>query len=276
MRHDRHPDLVRRRAELGVLRHQPGRAACSPTRTGGPAWRTCSSSRRWWPEGCWTQNRHLVEALRDALIERHELVGREITDILEDARDARVVDLRDARARRRAELQRRGSPADDCHVESSPVLTAPDAEAAGRGCAAGVAPEAVVVRFGGARYAVPMADVAEVIPVPRVTRVPGTPTWLTGVVNWRGRVLSVVDLRPVIGDPMSPLPSSARLLVLTSDIAEAGLLVEAVTGLLSPDRPAPEPSPRRSSPPWPSSSPASWTTAARCRCSTPARCCGCA
>jgi cell division protease FtsH len=40
-------------------------------------------------------NRHLVEALRDALMERHELVGREITSILEDARDSRVVDLRD-------------------------------------------------------------------------------------------------------------------------------------------------------------------------------------
>jgi cell division protease FtsH len=44
-------------------------------------------------------NRHLVEALRDALLERHELVGREITDILEAARaqagDPRTIDLRD-------------------------------------------------------------------------------------------------------------------------------------------------------------------------------------
>ncbi len=134
-------------------------------------------------------------------------------------------------------------------MEFSPVLTVP-AHAADQvpeespvEAAPGVAPEAVVIRFGGARYAVPMADVAEVIPVPRVTRVPATPTWLTGVVNWRGRVLAVVDLRPVIGDPMSPLPSSARLLVLTSEVAEAGLLVEAVTGLLAPDRPAPEPVP---------------------------------
>jgi cell division protease FtsH len=35
-----------------------------------------------------TANRHLVEALRDALIDRHELVGREINDVLEAARDA--------------------------------------------------------------------------------------------------------------------------------------------------------------------------------------------
>ena len=40
------------------------------------------------------QNRHLVEALRDALLERDELVGHEITDVLEAADAApRVVDL---------------------------------------------------------------------------------------------------------------------------------------------------------------------------------------
>jgi cell division protease FtsH len=37
--------------------------------------------------GLLSTNSHLVEALRDALIERHELVGREITDVLEAARD---------------------------------------------------------------------------------------------------------------------------------------------------------------------------------------------
>ena len=45
-----------------------------------------------------TENRHLVEALRDALLEREELVGTEITDILEAAAAApRVVDLIDRR-----------------------------------------------------------------------------------------------------------------------------------------------------------------------------------
>jgi ATP-dependent Zn protease len=41
------------------------------------------------------ENRHLVEALRDALLERHELIGTEITDVLETASAHRVVDLRD-------------------------------------------------------------------------------------------------------------------------------------------------------------------------------------
>ncbi len=46
------------------------------------------------------ENRHLVEALRDALLEREELVGTEITDVLEAAAAApRVVDLTDETAR---------------------------------------------------------------------------------------------------------------------------------------------------------------------------------
>jgi ATP-dependent Zn protease len=48
--------------------------------------------------GLLESNQHLVAALRDALVERHELIGSEITDILEAARDAgpapAVVDLR--------------------------------------------------------------------------------------------------------------------------------------------------------------------------------------
>jgi hypothetical protein len=41
-------------------------------------------------------NRHFVEALRDALLERHELVGSEITEVLEaaHARDSQVAGLR--------------------------------------------------------------------------------------------------------------------------------------------------------------------------------------
>ena len=44
------------------------------------------------------ENRHLVEALRDALLDRHELIGREITDVLTEASDsyrARNIDLRE-------------------------------------------------------------------------------------------------------------------------------------------------------------------------------------
>jgi cell division protease FtsH len=45
--------------------------------------------------GLLTQNRHLVEALRDALLSRSELIGHEITDVLEAAGVPIVIDLRE-------------------------------------------------------------------------------------------------------------------------------------------------------------------------------------
>ena len=93
--------------------------------------------------------------------------------------------------------------------------------------------DGVILRFAGARYAVDMASVAEVVPVPRLTRVPGSPTWLSGVVNWRGRVLPVADLRPLVGANLSPLPTSARLVVLAEGDVEVGLVADMVPGLLN-------------------------------------------
>ena len=42
-----------------------------------------------------TRNRHLVEGLRDALLERNELVGRELVEILDAASSGTVLDLRE-------------------------------------------------------------------------------------------------------------------------------------------------------------------------------------
>lgn len=92
-----------------------------------------------------------------------------------------------------------------------------------------------LIRLGDARYAVPLETVAEVLPVPGLTRLPGSPLWLCGVANWRGRVLAVLDLRPLLGADQRPISSSARLVVLRADDVEAGLLVDAVQGLMTAD-----------------------------------------
>ena len=93
----------------------------------------------------------------------------------------------------------------------------------------------VILRFAGARYAVDMANVAEVVPVPVLTRIPGGPPWLSGVVNWRGRVLPVIDLRPLVGAVLSPLPTSARLVVIADGDIEVGVVADMVPGLLDCD-----------------------------------------
>lgn len=102
----------------------------------------------------------------------------------------------------------------------------------------GVAPEeVVVVRLGGSRYALPMEAVAEVGRPPGLTRVPGLPAWLAGVANWRGRVLAVIDLRPLL-EATGELDRRARLVVLNRGGVPVGLLTEGVEGtqLLDPER----------------------------------------
>lgn len=92
--------------------------------------------------------------------------------------------------------------------------------------------EVVVVRLGGGRYALPMPAVAEVGRPPALTRVPGLPGWVAGVANWRGRVLAVLDLRPLLGSAPEPLDRRGRLVVLSRGGIGVGLLTEGVEGTL--------------------------------------------
>ena len=99
---------------------------------------------------------------------------------------------------------------------------------------AGQLTEVVVVRLGGSRYALPMEAVAEVGRPPGLTRVPGLPTWMAGVANWRGRVLAVLDLRPLLAAPVAELDRRARLVVLRRGQVAVGVLTEGVEGTTPP------------------------------------------
>src|SRR5450755_1166465 len=101
----------------------------------------------------------------------------------------------------------------------------------------------VMLRLGGARYAVGMSAVAEVGRLPKLTRVPGTPIWLAGVANWRGRILAVLDVRPLLGAAITPTGSLGRLVVLADHHVTVGLLTEGVQGVIDCDVERIEPPP---------------------------------
>ena len=96
----------------------------------------------------------------------------------------------------------------------------------------------VVVRLGTERFAVAMDAVAEVGRMPGCTRVPGTPVWLAGVVNWRGRTLGVIDLRRLLGLPAEEGAHGARdarLVILFAGQVQVGLRTDRVDGVLDVD-----------------------------------------
>lgn len=99
----------------------------------------------------------------------------------------------------------------------------------------------VVVRLGGGRFALPMDAVAEVGRTPGVTRVPGTPSWVTGVANWRGRILGILDLRDLLGLAPDASAGEGRLVVLVRGGAQVGVVAERVDGVIDVDHEALEP-----------------------------------
>jgi purine-binding chemotaxis protein CheW len=99
----------------------------------------------------------------------------------------------------------------------------------------------VVVRLSSeGRFALPMDAVAEVGRVPAVTRVPGTAPWVSGVTNWRGRILGVLDLRDLLGVPREGT-GEPRLVVLSRNGTTVGVVADRVDGVIDVDVDALEP-----------------------------------
>jgi twitching motility protein PilI len=76
-----------------------------------------------------------------------------------------------------------------------------------------------------------MDDVAEIVPVPRVTRVPGVKRWLLGIANLRGRVISVSDLRDFLTERPTLRVAGSQIVVVRSGAWDYGLLVDEIIGM---------------------------------------------
>lgn len=86
----------------------------------------------------------------------------------------------------------------------------------------------VTFDLGAEAYAVPIAMVREIVRVGDLTRVPNAPPHIRGVMNLRGRVLPVVELRTRLGLPaLDPTPA-ARIVVAEVRGRLLGYLVDRV------------------------------------------------
>ncbi len=91
----------------------------------------------------------------------------------------------------------------------------------------------VIFILGEMLYAVPLGNVLEIQRRPKCASLPNVPDWLCGVANVRGDILSVVDLRALLGLPVLEELSEQRWIVVRSIQEEisVGLLVDRVVGI---------------------------------------------
>ena len=105
----------------------------------------------------------------------------------------------------------------------------------------------VVFRLGTEEFGVPVESVQEIVRVPEaLTHVPHAPQAVEGVINLRGTVLPVVDLRRRLGLSAVERNDGQRIMVFLIQGVRTGFIVDAVAEVLKVPRAAIEPSPRLS------------------------------
>jgi chemotaxis signal transduction protein len=87
-------------------------------------------------------------------------------------------------------------------------------------------------RLGNEWYALMVSHLAEVLPLPKITRVPSVPAYLLGVINLRGEVLSVIDLKRFFEVPESTRTAEPIIVVIEHGEVRTGLLVEEIGDLI--------------------------------------------
>jgi purine-binding chemotaxis protein CheW len=87
-------------------------------------------------------------------------------------------------------------------------------------------------RVGRETYGVPITALHEIVRVPEITAVPDAPHYLEGVINLRGKIVSVVDLRKRFGHPATELNRRSRILVVEHSGRLVGMIVDSATEVL--------------------------------------------
>jgi purine-binding chemotaxis protein CheW len=100
-----------------------------------------------------------------------------------------------------------------------------------RGAAASLA--VLEFHLGGERYAVETRYVTEVMPLEILTPLPCTPPFVAGIVNVRGRIVMVLDLKKFFGLPDGGLTDSHRIIHVEGNGLELALLADVSIGMRS-------------------------------------------
>nr|WP_250813125.1 chemotaxis protein CheW [Neorhizobium tomejilense] len=88
----------------------------------------------------------------------------------------------------------------------------------------------LIFQLGEEYYGLPIGSVDEVIRVPgEITRMPGAPAFVMGVINLRGKAVPLIDQRNRFDTPTSMQTTKARAIVVTLGTLQAGFVVDAVS-----------------------------------------------
>jgi purine-binding chemotaxis protein CheW len=87
-------------------------------------------------------------------------------------------------------------------------------------------------QVGRETYGAPITSLHEIVRVPEITVVPDAPNYVEGVINLRGKIVSVIDLRKRFGEKVISSTKRNRILVVENNGRLSGLIVDSASEVL--------------------------------------------
>ena len=90
----------------------------------------------------------------------------------------------------------------------------------------------VSFKIGNEEYGVDILNVQEINKITQITKVPNAPAFVEGVINLRGRVIPIIDLRTRLKLERKPHDKDTRIIVVDLENKTIGFIVDAVSEVL--------------------------------------------
>ncbi|MFA7533944.1 MAG: chemotaxis protein CheW [Tissierellaceae bacterium] len=84
-------------------------------------------------------------------------------------------------------------------------------------------------------YGFPIDKVISIERMQKFTRIPNGPTHLKGVINLRGEVIPLIDLRQKLDMELKEIDNNSRIIIVTEDDIVAGLIVDSSSEVMEID-----------------------------------------
>ncbi|WP_202319878.1 chemotaxis protein CheW [Archaeoglobus neptunius] len=89
--------------------------------------------------------------------------------------------------------------------------------------------QVVIFSLGNERYGVETSQVKEIIRVEEITSIPNAPDFIEGVINLRGQITTIINLRKRFGMKPKPIDNDTRIIVFEHNGSTIGMMVDTVT-----------------------------------------------
>lgn len=86
----------------------------------------------------------------------------------------------------------------------------------------------VTFRLENETYGINVMQVQEVLRYTEIAPVPGAPSYVLGIINLRGNVVTVIDTRERFGMASSEVTDNSRIVIIETDMQVVGILVDSV------------------------------------------------